>query len=131
MKSHKPIIAVVDDDEAIRKSLKRLLVVMGFDVETFASGTEFLASLKTQSPDSVLLDMHMPDLNGPEVQACLAATSPWIPVLCITAHYDPAMRAKALADGAAAYFDKPVCEEVLMDGLFKALSCGRSNTPPA
>ncbi len=122
MKSHKPLIAVVDDDEATRKSLRRLLVAIGFDVETFASGTEFLASLGTQSPDSVLLDVHMPNLNGLEVQACLVATGYRIPVLFITAHYDPAARAKALADGAAAYFEKPVCKEVLMAALFKALS---------
>jgi FixJ family two-component response regulator len=135
MDSRKPRIAIVDDDESIRKSLRRLLTGSGFDVEVFASGTEFIASLETRSPDGLVLDMHMPELNGLDVQAWLATTGRRIPVLFITAHDDATLRAKALAGGAAAYLDKPVRKETLLAALYKAVggtgaACGIDKETP-
>ncbi len=129
MSTRKPRIAVVDDDESIRKSLKRLLAGSGFDVDTFASGVEFLASIVARSPDALVLDMHMPGLNGLDVQAWLSSTGRRIPVLFITAHDDPLLRAKALAGGAAAYLDKPVRKEALLAVLYKWVR-GDSPTAP-
>jgi FixJ family two-component response regulator len=129
MNSRKQLIAIVDDDASIRKSFKRLLVGSGFDVETFASGTEFLASVETRSPDVVVLDMYMPNLNGLEVQERLATARRCIPLLFITAHDNPALRAKALAGGAAGYFDKPVRKEILLPALYKAVKAGSPTAP--
>ena len=129
MNSRNHRIAVVDDDESIRKSLRRLLVGSGFDVETFACGTEFLSSLETRCPDVVVLDMYTPGLNGLEVQAWLARNGHQIPVVFITAHDDAPLRARALAGGAVAYLPKPVRKEILLQGLRDALD-GDNPTAP-
>jgi len=110
-------IAIVDDDDSIRKSLRRLLAGSGFAVETFASGPDFLASAAESPPDFVVLDMHMPGLNGLELQSSLADAGFRIPLLFITAHDDPAMRAKALAGGAIGYLAKPVHRDLLLKVL--------------
>jgi FixJ family two-component response regulator len=117
----KPLIAVVDDDESIRKSLKRLLTGSGFDVNTFESGYRFLASIPAQRPDCIVLDMHMPDLNGLELQAHLMQDEQMIPILFITAHDDAGLRTRALAAGAVGYLDKPVRKDVLLASLNKAV----------
>jgi FixJ family two-component response regulator len=122
MSSRRPRIAIVDDDESIRTSLRRLLTGSGFDAETFASGSEFLAALEARSPDALILNVYMPNLSGLEVQAWLATAGRRIPLIFITAHDDPTLRAKALAGGAAAYFDKPVRKEPLLAALHKAVS---------
>jgi CheY-like chemotaxis protein len=124
MNSRKPLIAIVDDDASIRKSLKRLLISSGFHVETFSSGAEFLASAETKLPDAVLLDMYMPDMSGMEVQARFTTAERRVPILFITAHDAPALRAQALARGAAAYLDKPIRKEILLAVIYNALGSG-------
>ena len=64
MTKPRPLIAVVDDEESIRKALTRLLQSAGLDVETFTSGVTFLASIANRRPDCVVLDLHMPAMNG-------------------------------------------------------------------
>ena len=93
----KPLIAIVDDEEPIRKALRRLLRSAGMDVESFPSGVEFLESLTTEWPDCVVLDLHMPVMNGFEVQAQLADLRVTIPVVIITGHDSDETRAQALA----------------------------------
>jgi FixJ family two-component response regulator len=83
----RPLIAVVDDEEPVRKALTRLLRSADLDVETFPSGVEFLESLPTRRPDCVVLDLHMPLMDGFEVQARLAESSAPVPVVTITGHH--------------------------------------------
>ena len=64
-----PLVAVVDDEDAIRKALKRLLRSAGMGVETYASGSEFLASLASHKPSCVVLDIRMPGMTGFDVQS--------------------------------------------------------------
>jgi FixJ family two-component response regulator len=118
----RPLIAVVDDEEPVRKALRRLIVAAGNDCETFASGADFLASLEDHEPDCLLLDLHMPGLTGLDVQACLARVEPRIPIVIITGQDQPEMRRRALAAGAAAYLLKPVDEETLFAAIVSALS---------
>jgi FixJ family two-component response regulator len=66
--TEKLLIAVVDDEENVRRALERLFRSAGICVETFPSGAEFLEALKTREPDCVVLDLHMPGVNGFEVQ---------------------------------------------------------------
>src|SRR6188508_1530733 len=82
-------IAVVDDEEGVLKSLNRLLRSAGMDVATFATGALFLTSLSTQHYDCLVLDLHMPELNGFDVQARLAAMESVPPVIIITGHDTP------------------------------------------
>jgi FixJ family two-component response regulator len=112
------LIAVVDDEESIRKALSRLLRASGFRVETFPSGADFLGSLKNGYPDLVILDLHMPGLSGFEIQGAINALVRTVPVIVITGHDSPETRQRVLAGRAAAYLRKPIDEHL----LFRAIS---------
>lgn len=123
------LIAVVDDEESVRKALQRLIRSAGFAVETFPSGAEFLQSVQTHEPACVVLDLHMPQVNGFEVQDELARAGARVPVVIITGHDTPEARARAIGQGAKAYLRKPVDDMVLLDAINAAIvpesgSCG-------
>ena len=111
----------------MRIALRRLLRSAGLDVETFPSGVEFLESLLTRRPDCVLLDLHMPLMNGFEVQARLAESSAPVPVVIITGHDSTETRDRALAGRPVAYLRKPVNDQTLLDAIELALT---HNAPP-
>ena len=116
------LIAIVDDEDAVRKALRRLLRSVGFEVDVYADGREFLGSLRTRAPQCVVLDLHMPHISGLEVQERLAAARATLPVIVITGHDSDKTRASALANGASAYLRKPVDEQVLLDAIAVAIS---------
>jgi FixJ family two-component response regulator len=118
-------IAVVDDEPSLCRALQRLLRVTGFDVDTFACGEAFLASLDVRVPDCVILDLHMPGMSGLEVQSRLASLHRGVPVVILTGHDAPAVHALALVGGAAAYLRKPVSEDLLLAAIHRCLG-GRS-----
>lgn len=113
-------VAVVDDEEPVRRALRRLLQAAGLDVEVFASGQEFLSSIATRSPDCVVLDIHMPGINGLEVQEQLAVRAPHIGTVIVTGHHEPATEERALAANAAAYLEKPLDETRLIEAITAA-----------
>jgi FixJ family two-component response regulator len=113
-------VAVVDDEPSVRKALGRLLTASHMDVETFASGQEFLDSLSSRRPDCVVLDLHMPGLSGLDVQHELARGGAELPIVIVTAHEDAERRAQCLAAGATAYLLKPLDERTLLDAIGKA-----------
>jgi FixJ family two-component response regulator len=110
-------VAVVDDDVSVRKALRRLLNIASFDIGVYSSGTEFLESLESFRPQCVILDVHMPVLNGIEVQRRLYAIKSRIPVIVITGHDSSKARAESLALGASAYFIKPIAAEALIGAI--------------
>ena len=114
MMGARPLIAVVDDEESVRRALARMLNASQFDVEVFASGQEFLDSLTTRLPDCAILDYKMPGLTGRDVQRQLALAQTPVPVIVVTAHDQPALREQCLADGAAGYLAKPLHRERLV-----------------
>jgi len=118
----RPLIAVVDDEESIRKALTRLLQSAGLDVETFPSGITFLGSIETRRPDCVILDLHMPGMNGFEVQAKLAETVVPVPVVIITGQDSAETHDRALAGRPIAYLRKPVDDQTLLDAIQLALA---------
>jgi FixJ family two-component response regulator len=116
-----PFIAIVDDDEPIRKALSRLLRASEFSVESFCSGKEFLDSLWKRHPDCVVLDFQMPQINGLDVLKQLRLRGVEIPVIIITAHDEAIVRANCLAAGACAYLCKPIDEVVLRRAISEAI----------
>jgi FixJ family two-component response regulator len=114
-------VAIVDDEEPIRKALTRLLRSAGLEVASFPSGGEFLDSLPDHQPDCVVLDLHMPAVNGFEVQARLVKFG--VPVVILTGHDSDETRARSLAGHPAAYLCKPVNDQVLLDAIDLALGC--------
>ena len=122
MNETRPIIAVVDDEEPVRIALRRLLRSANLDAETFPSGAEFLESLKDHQPDCVILDLHMPQINGFAVQARLAEAGLRLPVIVITGHDATDTRARALAGGVSAYLRKPVDDQTLLTAISAAIA---------
>jgi FixJ family two-component response regulator len=112
-------IAVIDDEESVRKALKRLLRAAGLEAETYASGQQFLAA--ERRPDCVVLDLHMPMMSGQALLKEIRRRSATLPVVVITAHDSPETRAECLASGAAAYLRKPLDDRLLLDAISTAL----------
>lgn len=115
-------VALVDDEAPVRAALGRLLRLADFTVLAFASGEEFLDSLAARVPDCVLLDVHMPGLTGPQVQARLRAAGLDLPVVFITASDDADVERRALEAGGLQVLLKPFTNETLLDALRLALS---------
>jgi len=117
----RPLVAVVDDEESVRRALARMLGASQFDVDVFASGEEFLDSLRTRLPDCLILDYQMPGLTGRDVQRRLTLAQTPVPIIVVTAHDQPALREQCLADGAIAYVAKPLQRERLVGLIHDAI----------
>ena len=123
-----PLIAVVDDEESIRRALDRLLRSAGFAVETFASGAEFLRSVLDHRPACVVLDLHMPDLSGLDVQIFLTRDRMQVPVIVLTGHETPETRARLMERGATACLRKPVDDKLLLAAIDDAIRGATGNS---
>ena len=122
------LIAIVDDEESVRKALSRLLRAAGFSVETYSSGAEFLRAVEIRLPQCVVLDLRMPHVSGFDVQRALKQANAQVPVVIITGDDSPESRADALRHGAKAYLRKPVDDATLIDAIQTAI---RSSQTPA
>jgi two-component system, LuxR family, response regulator FixJ len=128
-KTH-PRVAVVDDEEPVRKALMRLMRSAGLSVETFGSGAEFLNSLETRLPDCVVLDLHMPHMDGFAVQTHLSRKCAALPVIIVTGHDFPTARERAMAGGASAFLRKPVLDRTLLGAISAATSSAQPEGSP-
>ena len=118
MSAARPLIAVVDDEEPVRKAIERLLRSADMDARVFASGEAFLAALPTLRPDCVVLDVHMPGATGFDVMAQIKRL---FPVVIITGHDTPEAETQALGSGASAYLRKPVNDCALLNAITTAI----------
>jgi len=109
-------IAIVDDDSSVRRSLGRLLTAAGYPVETFASAREFLQWLPDHRPACLMLDIHMPEMTGFELQDRLA-----VPVIFITSHDDPTTRDRIEKSSAAGHLWKPFEDNAVVDAIRTAV----------
>lgn len=121
MTSDDPRIAVVDDEVPVRTALGRLLRLADYEVATFGSGEEFLASIAARPPDCVILDVHMPGLSGFDVQSRLRAERIDVPVVFITASDDLTLDRTVLEAGGVRLLRKPFSNDALLDAVGAAL----------
>ena len=128
MATDTPLVAVVDDDADVRVALTRLISSAGFAVEAFGSGAEFLRSAQDHEPDCVMLDLHMPEMGGFDVQRALASGHPAVPVIVMTGQDSPEARAWAVQLGAKAYLRKPINDEALLAAIGNAIGGMSSRT---
>jgi FixJ family two-component response regulator len=115
-------VFIVDDDESVCRALKRLIKVGGFKAQTFGSAREFIDSGHYQSAGVLVLDVRMPGMNGLQLQKYLTDFGSAMPIIFITAHDDIQARRKALKAGAIDFIKKPIEEQILLDGIQRALS---------
>jgi len=97
---HKDIIAVIDDEESIRKALVRLLATAGLGAVAFSSAKEFLASAETEHVSCVISDLRMPDIDGLHLQSALAERMPHVGIVFVTGHADVPSSVSAMKSGA-------------------------------
>lgn len=116
-----PIVAVVDDDEAVRSALDNLLQSLGLEVATFASAEAFLASAACTSAACLIADVQMPGMSGLDLQHHLRAAGNRVPVILMTAFPQDHVRRRAEACGALGFFAKPFESRPLIDCIEQAL----------
>ena len=116
-----PIVFVVDDDISVRESLEALIKFAGWLPETFASSREFLARPRTTTPNCLVLDVSLPDLNGLELQKLIASERREMPIIFITGHGDVPMTVQAMKGGAVEFLTKPFDDEVLLSAIKHAI----------
>lgn len=119
--SKSSLIAIVDDDQAMREALFDLLQVEGMTARAFDNAETFLASAETAEFGCVITDVKMPGIGGLELQRRLRARGSSVPVIFVTSAEDQATRIQAMADGATAYFTKPLANAELVRSLALAL----------
>ena len=120
-----PVIAIVDDDASVRRSLHRLVKAAGYPVETFASAREFLEWFPRNRAACLVLDVHMNELSGFDLQERLA-----VPVIFITAHDDATTRERIEKSGAAGHLQKPFDEQAVLDAIRRAVSARDDTKKP-
>ena len=114
-------VAVVDDDEAFRAALQRLLKSAGFSVRSFASAEDFLDCGEQHETGCLIADIRMPGMSGLDLQAKLNAEHCPIPTIFITAHGDENLRLQAMSGGAVKFLAKPFDGAILLESVRVAL----------
>lgn len=115
------IIHIVDDEAAVRRSLRWLLESVDLKVQEYAGAAEFLQATDWQQPGCVLLDIRMPGISGLALQGELNRIAPALPVIFMTGHGDVPMAVKAMKAGAFEFFEKPYNDQLLLDTVMRAI----------
>ncbi len=117
-------IAIVDDDPAVLRALKRLLCAHSFHAETYESAVRFLASLQGLLPECLILDQQMPDMTGLDLQEHLTRNGVQIPTIIITAYDEASIRERCRSAAAVTFLSKPLQENVLLAAIDDAVRSG-------
>ena len=116
-----PTVFIIDDDPSARKGLGRLVSAAGLNVMAFASAAEFLESGHRDGPGCIVLDVRMPEMTGPELQAELAKADYSMPIVFLSAHADVPIAAGAMKKGAVDFLTKPVDASDLLAAIEESL----------
>jgi FixJ family two-component response regulator len=120
------VVFVVDDDAAIRNSLRRLITSVGFKVELFSSAREFVGARRPDAPACLILDVRLPGPSGLDLQRELADTDAELPIIFLTGHGDIPMSVRAMKAGAVEFLTKPFRPQDLLDAIRNAIDRDRT-----
>jgi two-component system, LuxR family, response regulator FixJ len=118
-------VHVIDDDEAVRRSLALLLFSADYAVETYASAEGFLDATPQSMGGCVVVDVRMPGVDGLQLQEHLTALGVHLPVVVVTGHADIALAVRAMKAGARDFIEKPYTNERMIEAVTAALASGR------
>ncbi|RQH13310.1 response regulator [Bradyrhizobium sp. RP6] len=117
------LVHVVDDDASFRTAIERRLKLAGYDVESYSSAEELLGRLPSvEEPACVLLDVKIPGLSGPDLQARLIELGSTLPIIFVTGYADTATTVRTIKAGAEDFLTKPVSSELLLHAIERALA---------
>jgi FixJ family two-component response regulator len=115
------LVAIVDDDQSVQRSLQDLIESDGLSALSFSSAEQFLDSQARSKVACLIADIRMPGMSGLEMQAKLKAERCRIPIIFITAHGDAGMRIQAMREGAVEFLSKPFDDAVLLEIVHAAI----------
>ena len=118
-------VFVVDDDAAMRESLRFLVESVGLDVETFERAEDFLERYDPELPGCLILDVRMPEVSGLELQERLAECGSGLPIIMVTGYGDVPMAVRAMRNGAVDFIEKPFSDQHLIDRVQEAIARDR------
>jgi FixJ family two-component response regulator len=121
-----PTVFVVDDDPAMRASLRWLIESVGLSVRTASTAQEFLNTYDPSSPGCLVLDVRMPGMSGLDLQAEMAARRIELPILIITGYAEVPIAVRAMKAGAFDFIEKPFSDQTLLDRIRKAITVDRN-----
>lgn len=127
MTTKPPCVFVVDDDDAVRSSLRLLLKSVGQTAEAYPSAQAFLDAFDPDRPGCLVLDIRMPGMSGLELQQKLNAMHAITPIVFITGHGDVPMAVEAMQNGAVDFIQKPFRDQDLLDRINQALDKDKAN----
>lgn len=117
----KMVISVIDDDDSVRRAMRRLLLSAGYDVRVFASASDFLGNSPAEK-SVLVLDIQMPGMDGFELLKVLTGSGAGHPVIFITALENPEVEARAMEAGAVAFLQKPFDDQAILDAIDRGKS---------
>lgn len=119
---NEPTVFIVDDDQAVARSLRWLIESVRLKVETFPSAQAFLDGYDATSSGCLVLDVRMPGMSGLDLQELLVAQRIHVPIIFITGHGDVQMAVRAVQAGAFDFVEKPFNDQDLLDRIQKAIA---------
>ena len=125
MQQPEPTVFVVDDDPAMRESLRWLIESVGLRVETYSVPQDFLQTYDAARPGCLVLDMRMPGMSGLELQEELTERKATLPIIIVTGYAEVPMAVRALKAGAVDFIEKPFSDQLLLDRIQQAIETDR------
>lgn len=122
MDKARQLVGIIDDDPSVRKALGRMVRSLGFQVELYPSGREYLDDPQIRHTACLLIDVSMPEMDGFELHRRLIATGHHVPTIFISAHGPYGFRQSVQSAGCVAFLDKPCDEQALHDALIRAIN---------
>ena len=122
-----PVVFVVDDEAAMRDSLRWLIESTGLRVETYGDAKTFLDAIRSDVPGCLVLDVRMPGLSGLDLQAELAHRGIRLPTIVITGHAEVQMAVQAVKAGAIDFIEKPFSDQLLLDRVRQGIEIDRQD----
>ena len=127
MTTSNAVVYIVDDDQAVRDSLRMLIEAVGFAIQSYESGEAFLRELRPEVPGCIVLDMRMEGMSGFDLQETLIEKSIDLPIIFITGYGDVPTAVRATRQGAIDFIEKPFKQEVLLERIQEAIDHDMEN----